>query len=278
MRSAIVTLLLGMLAKPVFALPMFTLAEAPGPNGERIVTGIIGLPVLDMTLDVEFAAWGASKASSAYLDTFGPANRSRIPFFWRDAEDAASAAEAITDLINDQPNSFVDEFLSFGTLERFTTQMDEDNRARLHVLWDVPIATGIIVVASTEVRSNGAVAVPVTTESSFAGDPRAAYVLFSVPEPSSCSPANELLGDLDGDGSVNFRDFLALAVNFGNDVDRYADGDVNCDRTVEFGDFLILSAHFGPSTRCRECLGPRAHCDGATGCGRHHEPSDPATN
>ena len=158
MRLVIVTLLWGFLAKPIFAEPMFTLADTPGPNGERIVTGIVGLPVMDMTLDVEFAPWGSSTASSAYLDTFGIFNRSRVPFFWRDHDDAASAGQAITDLINDQPDSFIDEFLSFGTSERFTEQLDEDNRALLYVLTDVPFATGIIVVASAEVRRNEAVA------------------------------------------------------------------------------------------------------------------------
>ena len=54
-----------------------------------------------------------------------------------------------------------------------------------------------------------------------------------------------MLGDLDGDGVVGFSDFLALASNFGADVENYADGDVNCDGTVAFDDFLALAENFG---------------------------------
>ncbi len=71
--------------------------------------------------------------------------------------------------------------------------------------------------------------------------------LLPVPEPLTCSPENELLGDLDGDGNVAFADFLVMSANFGNDVDSYADGDVNCDGNVAFDDFLALSANFGQS-------------------------------
>ena len=58
---------------------------------------------------------------------------------------------------------------------------------------------------------------------------------------------NTLPGDLDGDGTVAFEDFLALAANFGTDVDEYASGDVNCDGTVAFDDFLALAENFGQS-------------------------------
>ena len=62
-----------------------------------------------------------------------------------------------------------------------------------------------------------------------------------------CEPINELLGDLNGDGTVDFPDFLTLSGNFGLDVDRYEDGDINCDGTVDFPDFLALSGNFGES-------------------------------
>lgn len=55
---------------------------------------------------------------------------------------------------------------------------------------------------------------------------------------------DSLPGDLDGNGSVTFADFLQLSGNFGEAGD-YTDGDLNCDGLVAFADFLILSGNFG---------------------------------
>ena len=53
-------------------------------------------------------------------------------------------------------------------------------------------------------------------------------------------------GDTDGDGDVDFRDFLVLSSNFGSAVDSaFADADFNGDGTVSFVDFLVLSQNFG---------------------------------
>ena len=60
-----------------------------------------------------------------------------------------------------------------------------------------------------------------------------------------CSPTNSLLGDLDGDGTVGFPDFLQIADNFGDDAREYEAGDVNCDGTVAFDDFLAIAGNFG---------------------------------
>ena len=76
--------------------------------------------------------------------------------------------------------------------------------------------------------------------------------------PVPCAPANALLGDLDGDGSVSFPDFLTMAANFGSDVDSYGEGDVNCDGAVEFDDFLALAANFGQSIVATESESPVA--------------------
>jgi|GEM_PF-4767432 len=51
--------------------------------------------------------------------------------------------------------------------------------------------------------------------------------------------------DLNGDGAVNFADFLVLSANFGAEVASREEGDVNGDGIVNFGDFLILSDEFG---------------------------------
>jgi len=60
---------------------------------------------------------------------------------------------------------------------------------------------------------------------------------------TTCDP--NTMGDLDGNGTVEFADFLALSTNFGSMVDSAAQGDIDCNGTVEFADFLALSANFG---------------------------------
>lgn len=53
-------------------------------------------------------------------------------------------------------------------------------------------------------------------------------------------------GDADGNGVVEFADFLAMSANFGRETDAiFSDGDFNGDGTVDFDDFLELSGNFG---------------------------------
>lgn len=58
-----------------------------------------------------------------------------------------------------------------------------------------------------------------------------------------CNPNTS--GDLDGNGKVEFADFLVLSGNFGKEVAGHADGDIDCNGKVEFADFLTLSGNFG---------------------------------
>ena len=58
-----------------------------------------------------------------------------------------------------------------------------------------------------------------------------------------CDPDSS--GDLDGNGKVEFADFLILSGNFGNEVSSHAEGDIDCNGKVEFADFLVLSGNFG---------------------------------
>ncbi len=60
-------------------------------------------------------------------------------------------------------------------------------------------------------------------------------------------PEDGVAGDFDGNGTVEFADFLVLSSNFGAEVDTYGEGDVNCDGQVAFDDFLVLSSTFGQS-------------------------------
>lgn len=61
---------------------------------------------------------------------------------------------------------------------------------------------------------------------------------------STCVPG---IGDFDGNGTVEFADFLILAENFGSEVDSHTLGDADCNGTVEFADFLVLAENFGKS-------------------------------
>ncbi len=54
-----------------------------------------------------------------------------------------------------------------------------------------------------------------------------------------------LPGDIDGDGQVQFSDFVILAENFGTSVDPGTNGDIDGDGVVQFSDFVILSENFG---------------------------------
>ena len=53
-----------------------------------------------------------------------------------------------------------------------------------------------------------------------------------------------LRGDADGDGQVQFSDFVILSENFTLDG-QYTDGDFDKDGVVQFSDFVILSESFG---------------------------------
>lgn len=66
---------------------------------------------------------------------------------------------------------------------------------------------------------------------------------FVGPVGPTCDPGTN--GDIDGNGVIEFADFLTLSANFGSEVASHELGDVDCNGTVEFADFLTLSANFG---------------------------------
>ena len=65
-------------------------------------------------------------------------------------------------------------------------------------------------------------------------------------------------GDIDGNGLVDFADFLILADNFGTEVDSHELGDIDCSGLVDFADFLRLSANFGSIQVVSEVPEPNA--------------------
>lgn len=66
-------------------------------------------------------------------------------------------------------------------------------------------------------------------------------------------------GDLDGDGQVNFPDFLILAANFGREDASPEDGDLTGDSHVDFADFLLFSKNFEGPTRTADATQPSSH-------------------
>ena len=75
---------------------------------------------------------------------------------------------------------------------------------------------------------------------------------------SGCNP--NTLGDLDGNGTVNFADFLTLSGNFGKNVASHAQGDIDCDGKVSFADFLALSGNFGRNVGTVPVPEPNSGC------------------
>ena len=54
-------------------------------------------------------------------------------------------------------------------------------------------------------------------------------------------------GDANGDGTVNFKDYIALEANFGKASMTWTQGDFDGNGTVNFRDYIILEANFGKS-------------------------------
>jgi len=70
-----------------------------------------------------------------------------------------------------------------------------------------------------------------------------AIMIRSLDDPVLCDPDSG--GDLNGDGKVDFPDFLILSGNYNQPATSHTEGDINCDGIVDFPDFLALSANFG---------------------------------
>jgi|GEM_PF-2768306 len=71
-------------------------------------------------------------------------------------------------------------------------------------------------------------------------------VIVVDPEPIICDPSSA--GDVDGNGELEFADFLIISNSFGQEVANHTEGDVDCDGVVAFSDFLEFSISFGLAT------------------------------
>ena len=86
----------------------------------------------------------------------------------------------------------------------------------------------------------------------------ATWTVWSISNDANCTPDGQLdaflagltppslRGDADGDGQVQFSDFVILSENFTMDG-QYTTGDFDKDGVVQFSDFVILSDAFGTS-------------------------------
>ena len=59
-------------------------------------------------------------------------------------------------------------------------------------------------------------------------------------------------GDADGNGKVNFDDYLVLESSFGTNVTKGTGADFNGDGAVNFDDYLVLESHFGTGSAVPE--------------------------
>ena len=60
--------------------------------------------------------------------------------------------------------------------------------------------------------------------------------------------------DFDGNGEVDFYDFLLLSKNFGSDGKTHAHGDTNRDGSIDFADFLTFSRAFHHSNTAAQAV------------------------
>ncbi|MEE2752922.1 MAG: choice-of-anchor D domain-containing protein [Candidatus Latescibacterota bacterium] len=76
-------------------------------------------------------------------------------------------------------------------------------------------------------------------------DPENGTLSFSLAGSAQIIPADART-DFDGNGTVNFRDFLSFASAFGTSSPTY---DINQNGVVDFSDFLIFAENFGRSVQ-----------------------------
>ena len=62
---------------------------------------------------------------------------------------------------------------------------------------------------------------------------------------AAAAERSDVSADLNGDGEVNFADFLRLANNLRSKDATWEDGDLTTDRTVDFADLAVLAEQFG---------------------------------
>lgn len=80
----------------------------------------------------------------------------------------------------------------------------------------------------------------------------------------ACDPTTQ--GDTDGNGTVDFADFIVLSRNFGQAASTHTEGDIDCSGTVDFNDFITLSSNFGGTTESQAVPEPGGATSILAGC------------
>lgn len=119
----------------------------------------------------------------------------------------------------------------------YTTILNVDGvEFHINALGDVSEGTSFQILQADTIAGT-----PTIATDGWSFDPATGSVVFG-------AVVGGIQGDLDGNGTVEFADFLILSNTFGNAADPPGSGaDIDGDGTVAFADFLILSNNFGQS-------------------------------
>jgi len=142
-------------------------------------------------------------------------------------------------IVTEIQSGLLADFTSVGDRLFFT--VGANNQRELWVSDGTPSGTERVEDMPSQLRSLTDVAGSLyfTSSSESAKD---LYRLVETVDENECMMGE---GDLDGDGTVGFSDFLKLSANFGAVASGDIAGDLDCDGSVGFSDFLILSMNFG---------------------------------
>ena len=122
--------------------------------------------------------------------------------------------------------------------DTLTTVLDVDgNIFHVNAMGDVEEGDSFQILVADTITGT-----PTIATEGWSFDPATGSVVFGTVGPA-CDPNTQ--GDLDGNGMVEFADFLVLSNNFGQDVADHTAGDIDCSGDVAFADFLIMSSNFG---------------------------------
>lgn len=162
----------------------------------------------------------------------------------------ATGTSKVTDLPG-RPIRATNEFETFIAVgESFLFSIDDgQNGAELWISDGSVEGTALAVDANT---APGASSAPLQLTASdeqllFLADDGDGVDIWSLDLSSVASTDVVLAGDVDGNGEVNFQDFLAFVPNFSKTgvTGGAADGDFDSDGDVDFNDFLTLARNFG---------------------------------
>lgn len=93
------------------------------------------------------------------------------------------------------------------------------------------------------VEADSVVGTPIIATDGWTFDAATGSITFG--DAIGCDP--NTMGDLDGNGMVDFADFIILSTSFGQASSSHLTGDIDCNGMVDFADFVMMSVNFGRS-------------------------------